>query len=93
MARYEPPAQLCELLEPFDPELRRLALRTRMLVLDVLAPCCETICDACNAVALGNGSTERMKDFVVHVGCRVHTGEVATQSLSPYFGLDPPLGR
>lgn len=74
MNRSRPPAQLKEFLEPYDPAIRQLALRTRALVLDVFAPCCETIYDAYSAVALGYGPTERMKDLVVHVA--VYSGHV-----------------
>ena len=72
--QYPPPKALLEFLEPFDRPIRNLALATRSLVLDEMAPCAENIYDAYSAVALGYGSSDRLKDGVIHVA--VYTGHV-----------------
>lgn len=71
---YPPPKALLEFLEPFDRPIRELALATRALVLKEMAPCVEPMYDAYNAVALGYGSTERLKDGVCHIA--VYAGHV-----------------
>lgn len=71
---YPPPKALLEFLEPFDRPIRDLALATRSLVLEEMAPCAENMYDAYSAVALGYGSTDRLKDGVIHVA--VYAGHV-----------------
>jgi hypothetical protein len=62
-----PPKELIKFLKPYDPEIRKLALGVRALVLDVMAPCYESIYDAYSAVAMGYGPTGRMSDGICHV--------------------------
>lgn len=71
---YPPPKALLDFLEPFDRRIRELALATRVLVLEEIAPCAENMYDAYSAVALGYGSSDRMKDGVIHVA--VYAGHV-----------------
>ena len=71
---YPPPKALLKFLEPFDRSVRELALATRDLVLEEMAPCVEPMYDAYNAVALGYGSSERLKDGVCHIA--VYAGHV-----------------
>ena len=71
---YPPPKALLQFLEPFDHPIRELALATRSLVLGEMAPCVEPMYDAYNAVALGYGSSERLKDGVCHIA--VYAGHV-----------------
>ena len=61
------PSALREFLKPFDPRVRALALALRAVVLDELAPCHENIYDAYNAVAIGYGTSDRLKDGIVHI--------------------------
>jgi len=65
--RHPPPKELLQFLEPYDRPIRELALATRSLVLEEMAPCAENMYDAYSAVALGYGSSERLKDGVVHI--------------------------
>ncbi|MGH9662743.1 MAG: MmcQ/YjbR family DNA-binding protein [Bryobacteraceae bacterium] len=62
-----PPKALLEFLKPYDRATRELALAVRAVVLEELAPCCENIYDAYNAVAIGYGPTVRLKDGICHV--------------------------
>jgi len=62
--RHPPPKALLDFLEPFNRPIRELALATRSLVLEEMAPCAENIYDAYSAVALGYGSSDRLKDGV-----------------------------
>lgn len=71
---YPPPKALLKFLEPFDRPVRTLALATRDLVLEEMAPCVEPMYDAYNAVALGYGSSERLRDGVCHIA--VYAGHV-----------------
>ncbi|HXD29496.1 MAG TPA: DUF1801 domain-containing protein [Pyrinomonadaceae bacterium] len=64
---HPPPKQLVQFLKPYDPEIRKLALGVRELVLDVMAPCHENIYDAYSAVAMGYGPTDRLRDGICHV--------------------------
>lgn len=43
-------------------EIRDLALQLRALVLEEMTPCYESIYDACSAVAIGYGTSERPSD-------------------------------
>lgn len=64
---YPPPAALKKFLKPYDAEVRNLALQLRGLVLEEMAPCYENIYDAYSAVAIGYGTSERMKDGIFHI--------------------------
>lgn len=66
-AKNSPPKELLEFLQPYDPKIRKLALALRTLVIEEMAPCCENIYDAYNAVAIGYGPTDRLKDGVFHI--------------------------
>lgn len=72
--RYAPPKELLQFLGPYDRLIRELALATRSLVLEEMAPCVENMYDAYSAVALGYGSSDRLKDGVIHVA--VYSGHV-----------------
>ena len=62
-----PPAALKKFLKPYDPEVRDLALQLRALVLEEMAPCYENIYDAYSAVAIGYGTSDRLKDGIFHI--------------------------
>jgi hypothetical protein len=64
---YPPPKELIKFLKPYDPAIRKLALAIRQLVLEELAPCYENIYDAYSAVALGYGSSDRLRDGICHI--------------------------
>ncbi len=61
------PRALTRFLKPYDPSVRTLALALREIVLDELAPCHENIYDAYSAVAIGYGTSDRLKDGIVHI--------------------------
>ena len=61
------PAALKTFLKPYDPEIRKLALALRALVLEEMAPCYENIYDAYSAVAIGYGASERLSDGIFHI--------------------------
>jgi Domain of unknown function (DU1801) len=65
--RYSTPRPLIQFLKPFDPATRRLALGLRQLVLEELAPCHENIYDAYSAVAIGYGTSNRLRDGICHI--------------------------
>jgi hypothetical protein len=65
--KYSTPRPLLQFLKPYDPEIRKLALGLRQLVLEELAPCHESIYDAYSAVAMGYGPTGRMSDGICHI--------------------------
>ena len=65
--KNSPPKELLEFLKPYDPKIRKLALALRGLVIEEMVPCCENIYDAYNAVAIGYGPTDRLKDGVFHI--------------------------
>lgn len=65
--RSTPPKDLVKFLQPYDRAVRELALQLRSLVLDELAPGHENIYDAYNAVAIGYGSSDRLRDGVCHI--------------------------
>ena len=65
--RYPPPAALKKFLKPYDPEVRDLALALRALVIEEMAPCYENIYDAYSAVAIGYGTSDRLRDGIFHV--------------------------
>jgi hypothetical protein len=64
---YPVPRQLSSFLKPYDREIRDLALQLRALVLEEMAPCYENIYDAYSAVAIGYGTSDRLRDGVFHV--------------------------
>jgi hypothetical protein len=61
------PRALTQFLRPYDRSVRDLALALRQMVLDELAPCYENMYDAYNAVAIGYGTSDRLKDGIVHI--------------------------
>src|SRR6266576_5483810 len=64
---YPPPADLKKFLRPYDREVQQLALGLRALVLEEMAPCYENIYDAYSAVAIGYGTSERLRDGIFHI--------------------------
>ncbi len=64
---HPPPAALIKFLKPYDREIRKLALQLRALVLEEMAPCYENIYDAYSAVAIGYGTSDRLRDGIFHV--------------------------
>lgn len=65
--RHPPPPALIKFLKPYEKAIQQLALSLRSLVLDEVAPCYENIYDAYNAVAIGYGSSDRLRDGVFHI--------------------------
>ncbi|MEP6636300.1 MAG: DUF1801 domain-containing protein [Acidobacteriota bacterium] len=63
----KPPPELIRFLQPYDPAIQKLALQVRVLVIEEMAPCYENIYDAYSAVAVGYGSSDRLKDGVCHI--------------------------
>jgi len=61
------PRALLTFLRPYDREIRDLALQLRALVLEEMAPCYENIYDAYSAVAIGYGTSDRLRDGVFHI--------------------------
>src|SRR3989442_15153478 len=64
---YPPPAALKKFLKPYDREIQQLALQLRELVLEEMAPCYENIYDAYSAVAIGYGTSDRLRDGIFHI--------------------------
>jgi hypothetical protein len=64
---HRPPIALVKFLKPYDREVRDLALKLRELVLEEIAPCYENIYDAYSAVAIGYGTSDRLKDGILHI--------------------------
>jgi hypothetical protein len=64
---YPPPSVLKKFLNPYDPEVRALALQLRALILEEMAPCYENIYDAYSAVAIGYGTSDRLRDGIFHI--------------------------
>ena len=64
---YPPPAALKKFLKPYDGEIQQLALDLRTLILGEMAPCYENIYDAYSAVAIGYGTSDRLRDGVFHI--------------------------
>jgi len=64
---YPVPRQLTNFLKPYDPEIRNLAVKLRALVLEEMAPCYENIYDAYSAVAIGYGTSDRLRDGIFHI--------------------------
>ena len=89
MPRHPPPPALSKFLKPYDKAIRELALRLRSLVLEEMAPCYENIYDAYSAVAIGYGTSDRLRDGIFHIavyakGVNLGFNHGAT--------LDDPLG-
>jgi hypothetical protein len=61
------PRALLNFLRPYDREIRDLALQLRALMLEEMAPCFENIYDAYSAVAIGYGTSERLRDGILHI--------------------------
>jgi len=89
MMRHPPPPELIEFLRPYDRAIQDLALKLRSLVLKEIAPCCENIYDAYNAVAIGYGSSDRLQDGVFHIA--VYANHV-NLGFNHGATLDDPLG-
>jgi hypothetical protein len=81
MRSHRPPPDLIKFLKPYDHRIQKLAISLRALVLEEMAPCHENIYDAYSAVAIGYGSTDRLKDGVLHIAVYASGAE-----------LDDPLG-
>jgi hypothetical protein len=64
---HPPPPALIKFLKLYDREVQDLALELRALVLQEMAPCYENIYDAYSAVAIGYGTSDRLKDGILHV--------------------------
>ena len=64
---YRPSPALIKFLKPYDHEIQDLALKLRALVLEEMAPCYENIYDAYSAVAIGYGTSDRLKDGIFHI--------------------------
>lgn len=71
---HPPPAVLKKFLEPFDPEVRDLALKLRCLVLEEMAPCYENIYDAYSAVAIGYDGIFHIAVYSKHVNLGFNEG-------------------
>jgi len=61
------PAALIKFLKPYDRQVQELALKLRALVLEEMAPCYENIYDAYSAVAIGYGTSDRLRDGIFHI--------------------------
>ena len=64
---HRPPPSLVKFLKPYDREIQDLALKLRALVLEEMAPCYENIYDAYSAVAIGYGTSDRLRDGIFHI--------------------------
>src|SRR5882672_7833018 len=64
---HAPPTALIKFLKPYDREIQDLALKLRALVLEEMAPCFENIYDAYSAVAIGYGTSDRLRDGIFHI--------------------------
>src|SRR5205085_7655319 len=58
---------LRKFLRPYDRQVQELALRLRALVLEEMAVCYENINDAYSAVAIGYGTSDRLRDGIFHI--------------------------
>lgn len=72
--KHPPPRALIKFLKPYDGAIQKLALQLRALVLDEMAPCYENIYDAYSAVAIGYGTSDRLRDGIFHIA--VYAGHV-----------------
>ena len=69
---HQPPPALIKFLKPYDREIQGLALKLRALVLEEMAPCYENIYDAYSAVAIGYGTSDRLRDGIFHIAVYSH---------------------
>jgi len=93
---YPPPTALKKFLKPYDPQIGDLALRLRALVLEEMAPCFENIYDAYNAVAIGYGPSDRLRDGIFHIAVyskHVNLGFNAGATLDDPKGILQGNGR
>ena len=86
---HPPPPALLKFLKPYDRGIRDLALALRALVLDEMAPCYENIYDAYSAVAIGYGTSDRLRDGIFHIA--VYTKHV-NLGFNEGATLDDPKG-
>ena len=86
---HTPPAALIKFLKPYDPEIRELALALRALVIEEMGPCYENIYDAYSAVAIGFGTSDRLRDGIFHIA--VYTRHV-NLGFNEGATLDDPKG-
>jgi hypothetical protein len=63
----KPPKDLLDLLKPYDPGIQELTLMLRQLILEEMAPCCESIYEL-YIIALHYGPTHRLKDGICYIG-------------------------
>src|SRR5258707_10445708 len=66
-AKYSAPAALIKFLKPYERGIRELALQLRALLLEEMGPCYENIYDAYSAVAIGYGTSDRLRDGIFHI--------------------------
>src|SRR3981081_4406002 len=64
---HRPPAALIKFLNPYNRDIRELALKLRAVVLEEMGPCYENIYDAYSAVAIGYGTSDRLRDGIFHI--------------------------
>src|SRR6059058_3825594 len=83
------PADLIKFLRPYDRQVQELALKLRALVLEEMAPCYENIYDAYSAVAIGYGTSDRLRDGVFHIA--VYSNHV-NLGFNDGASLDDPKG-
>lgn len=89
MRPHSPPPELIKFLKPYDRAIQDLALKLRSLVLEEMAPCYENIYDAYSAVAIGYGSSDRLRDGIFHIAvCFKHVNLGFNHGAT----LDDPLG-
>ncbi len=86
---HRPPPSLTKFLKPFDPEIQELALELRALVLEEMAPCYENIYDAYSTVAIGYGTSDRLRDGIFHIA--VYSNHV-NLGFNDGASLDDPKG-
>src|SRR5258707_2133319 len=66
-AKYSAPAALIKFLKPYERGIRELALQLRALLLEEMGPCYENIYDAYSAVTIGYGTSDRLRDGILHI--------------------------
>jgi hypothetical protein len=86
---HRPLPALIKFLKPYDRDIRNLALELRTLVLEEMAPCYENIYDAYSAVAIGFGTSDRLRDGILHIA--VYTKHV-NLGFNEGATLDDPKG-
>ncbi len=84
-----PPPDLLKFLKPYDRAIQKLTLQLRAIVIEELAPCYENIYDAYSAVAMGYGSSDRLRDGLCHIA--VYTKHV-NLGFNHGASLDDPDG-